>query len=119
MLDKVSALVDSIPKDRLGDLLDELFTGFNGAGDDLSSLADSSSKFTGDLNSVADRGRPLLDDSQPLVDSQAESIEAIRQWIVAQPVSPAKSLPTIPKFVPAPQRARRLDEAARSSTRSS
>src|SRR5882757_8385655 len=44
MLDKVSALVDSIPKDRLGDLLDESFAAFNGAGNDLSSLADSSSK---------------------------------------------------------------------------
>jgi phospholipid/cholesterol/gamma-HCH transport system substrate-binding protein len=80
MLDKVSALVGSIPKDRLRDLLDELFTAFNGAGDDLSSLADSSSKLTGDLNSVADRAGRLIDDSRPLVDSQAESTEAIRRW---------------------------------------
>ena len=34
MLDQVSALVDSIPKDRLGDLLDESFAAFNGAGYD-------------------------------------------------------------------------------------
>jgi phospholipid/cholesterol/gamma-HCH transport system substrate-binding protein len=81
MLDKVSALVDSIPKERLGDLLDESFTAFNGAGYDLSSLADSSSKLTGDLNSIADRAGTLIEDSRPLVDSQAESTEAIRRWI--------------------------------------
>lgn len=80
MLDKVSALVDSIPKDRLGDLLDESFTAFNGAGYDLSSLIDSSSKVTGDLNSVADRVGTLFDDSQPLMESQAESTDALQLW---------------------------------------
>ena len=32
MLDQVSALVDSIPGDRISDLLDETFKAFNGAG---------------------------------------------------------------------------------------
>ena len=35
MLDRVSALIDSIPKDKLNALLDESFKGFNGAGYDL------------------------------------------------------------------------------------
>ena len=41
MLDQVSALINSIPKDKLNALLDESFKGFNGAGYDLGSLADS------------------------------------------------------------------------------
>ena len=36
MLDQVSKLVDSIPGDRIGDLLDETFKAFNGAGPDFS-----------------------------------------------------------------------------------
>ena len=55
MLDQVSALVGSIPKDRLGDLLEESFKAFNGAGYDFGSLLDSSVADAGDLNSVADR----------------------------------------------------------------
>src|SRR4029077_15767122 len=43
MLDRVSALVGSIPKDRLGTLLDETFAGLNGAGDDLQTIVDATS----------------------------------------------------------------------------
>ena len=35
MLDQVNALVQSIPKTKLGQLLDETFQGFNGSGYDL------------------------------------------------------------------------------------
>ncbi len=80
MLDKLSALVDTIPQDKLSALLDESFKGFNGSGYDLSSLFDSSSTLTHDLNSVADRAATLLEDSQPLLDSQDESADAIRVW---------------------------------------
>ena len=55
MLDQVSALVDSIPKDKLDALLDESFKGFNGAGYDLGSLIDSAATVSGDLKPVADR----------------------------------------------------------------
>ena len=43
MLDQLSALVDSIPGDRISDLLDESFKAFNGAGPDFQSLLDSAS----------------------------------------------------------------------------
>jgi phospholipid/cholesterol/gamma-HCH transport system substrate-binding protein len=80
MLDQVSALVNSIPKDRISDLLDESFKAFNGAGYDFQSLLDSSSKLTGDLNSVSDQTQGLINDSGPLLDSQAETTDAIRTW---------------------------------------
>jgi virulence factor Mce-like protein len=80
MLDQVSALIHSIPGDRLSDLLGESYTGFNGAGYDLGSLFDSSAKVSGDINGIADRARALVDDSGPLLDSQAETTDAIRTW---------------------------------------
>ena len=80
MLDKVSALVDSIPEGRISDLLDESFKAFNGAGYDFQSLLDSASKVTDQVNGVSDQTQALIDNSGPLLDSQAESADAIRTW---------------------------------------
>ena len=80
MLDQLSALVDSIPKDRLGNLLDETFKGFDGAGYDFGSLLDSSATLSGDFNRNADRARTLVDDSVPLLQSQTDSVGAIKVW---------------------------------------
>ena len=80
MLDRVSALIDSIPKDKLNVLLDESFKGFNGAGDQLGSLFDSAATISGDLKPVAERTRTLVEDIAPLLDSQAETTDAIRTW---------------------------------------
>jgi virulence factor Mce-like protein len=80
VLDQVSALVESIPKDKLGSLLDESFKGFNGAGFDFGSLFDSSAKLARDLNGVGDQTRVLVEDAAPFLDSQAQSTDAIRRW---------------------------------------
>lgn len=80
MLDQVNALVKSIPKDRLSNLLDESFQAFNGSGDDFQSLLDSSSKLTSDVNGVSDQTRSLINDSGPVLDSQAETTDSIRTW---------------------------------------
>jgi hypothetical protein len=80
MLDQVSKLVDSIPKDKLGQLLGESFAAFNGAGYDLQSLIDSSSTLAGEFNGVSDQTRALIDDSGPFLDSQAQTADSIRAW---------------------------------------
>ena len=80
MLDQVSKLVDTIPGDRISDLLDESFKAFNGAGPDFQSLLDSGSKLAGDINGISDETRGLIDDSGPLLDSQAETTDQIRTW---------------------------------------
>ena len=80
MLDQVSALVNSIPKNKLGQLLDESFQAFNGSGYDVGSLVDSASRIAGDSNAVVDRTRTLIEDSGPLLDSQAQTTDAIRTW---------------------------------------
>ena len=80
MLDQVSTLLNTIPKDKLSGLVDESFNAFNGSGYDLGSLIDSSSKISGDLNKVADRSAALVEDTGPLLDSQAETTDALRLW---------------------------------------
>lgn len=80
MLDKVSALLDSIPKDSLEALLDESFKGLNGAGDDLATILRSASTVSQDVNAVSGRARALIDDSAPLLDAQVQSADATRTW---------------------------------------
>ena len=80
VLDRVSTLVNTFPKDKLSALLDETYKGFNGASDDFGSLLDSGAKVTADLDGVADQARILATDSRPLLASQADTADSIRTW---------------------------------------
>jgi phospholipid/cholesterol/gamma-HCH transport system substrate-binding protein len=80
MLDQVNALVKSLPKNKIGQLLDESFQAFNGAGYDLGSLTDAASRISADSNSIVDRTRALTEDSQPLLNAQAQTTDSIRRW---------------------------------------
>ena len=80
MLDQMSALVDSIPSGQLGGLLDESFRALNGSGHELGALFDSSARLAADLDATSDTTRTLIDDSRPLLDGQAASVDAIRTW---------------------------------------
>jgi len=80
MLEQLNALVGSIPKTKLGQLLDETFQGFNGSGYDLGSLIDSSETLARDSNGVVDRTRALTEDTGPLLDTQARTTDSIRTW---------------------------------------
>lgn len=80
VLDQASALLASIPKDRLGDLVDETYRGLAGAGYDLGSLLDSGAEISSDLNSVADSARRLTVDAVPLLEGQEQTADAVRSW---------------------------------------
>jgi virulence factor Mce-like protein len=80
MLDRLSALVNSIPKDKLSQLLDESFAAFNGAGYDFQALVDSSAKISHDAHNTADHTRALVDDGVPFLDAQAQTTDATRRW---------------------------------------
>src|ERR1700735_1585981 len=80
MLDQVNALIKSLPKNKIGQLLDESFQAFNGAGYDLASLSDSSSRISADANRIVDRTRARTEDSQPLLNAQAQTTDSIRRW---------------------------------------
>jgi phospholipid/cholesterol/gamma-HCH transport system substrate-binding protein len=80
VLDQLNALVGSVPKDKLTQLLDESFHAFNGAGYDVGSLLDSGSVIAADADKAGERTRTLIEDSAPLIDSQAHSIDDLRSW---------------------------------------
>jgi virulence factor Mce-like protein len=80
MLDQLSTLIKTIPRDKLSQLLDESHKAFNDSGYDLGSLIDSSSRISHDLNATADRSAALIEDAAPLLDSQAQSTDALRLW---------------------------------------
>ncbi|MGV0581008.1 MlaD family protein [Mycolicibacterium elephantis] len=80
MLDQVSALLDSVPKDSLSKVIDETFAAFGETGYEMGSLVDSSSKISGDLNSVAQRSATLVEDAWPLLNSQAQTTDALEVW---------------------------------------
>ncbi|MGW5377881.1 MCE family protein [Nocardia sp. NPDC003999] len=80
MLDKLSDLVGSIPTDKLHALLEELFQGTHGARYDLDALLTSAQTLAADLNGAGGRTRTLIEDSRPLLNSQAQSADAIRIW---------------------------------------
>jgi phospholipid/cholesterol/gamma-HCH transport system substrate-binding protein len=80
LLDQVNALIKSLPKNKIGQLLDESFQAFNGAGYDVGSLSDSTSRISADTNSVVDRTRTLTEDTGPLLDSQAKTADSVRTW---------------------------------------
>ncbi len=80
VLDQASALIASIPKDKLHALLEETFKGFNGAGYDLGSLADSAATLGTYLNPVGDNTRALYEDTAPLLDTQVQTADSIKAW---------------------------------------
>ncbi|ODR18236.1 MCE family protein [Mycolicibacterium porcinum] len=80
MLDQLSAVLASVPKDSLSQLLDETSQGLGDAGYDLGSLLDSSAHVAGELTPTAEQTRRLVEDSEPLLYSQAQTSEAIRIW---------------------------------------
>lgn len=80
MLDQMSALVESIPQGKLSGLLDESFRALNGTGQELGALFDSSARLAADANATGDEFRTLVEESRPLLDGQAESVDAIDTW---------------------------------------
>ena len=80
VLDQLQALVASVPKEKLSDLLGESFNAFNGAGYDIGSLIDSGSRLAADSSATAQRTRALIDDTAPLLDSQVQSARSLGTW---------------------------------------
>lgn len=80
MLDQVSKLMDTIPKDKLSQLLGETYQAFNGTGYDFGSLLDSGATITRDVNGIADNTRALIDDARPFIGAQEMTTDSIRTW---------------------------------------
>lgn len=79
-LDRLSALVDSIPEQRIPDLLGEAATAFDGKSYDLGSLLDSAARVSADARDNSARTRGLIDDSAPLLEGAAQSSDDTKRW---------------------------------------
>ena len=80
MMDHLSALITSVPEDKLSGLLDESFSAFNGAGYDLQTLAESTSRVAADTDAVAERTSALIEDTGPVLDGQVVSADDLRTF---------------------------------------
>jgi phospholipid/cholesterol/gamma-HCH transport system substrate-binding protein len=80
VLDRLSALVQSVPKDNIAALLDETSKALTGADYDFGSLLDSSTTLADRFSDAAEPAKSLVDDSVPLLDGQAVSSDALRVW---------------------------------------
>ncbi|MGV0790706.1 MCE family protein [Mycolicibacterium sp. XJ1819] len=81
MLDTASTLLDSIPRERLGALLDESAKALDDAGYHLGSLIDSGATVAHGLQGVSGQTRALIDDTVPLLDGAVQSADATRIWM--------------------------------------
>ncbi|MGH3580207.1 MAG: MCE family protein, partial [Mycobacterium sp.] len=77
MMDQLSALIGSVPKDKLNQVIDESFQAFNGAAPDLRSLMDSGGRLSADFNDAAAQAGTLIDDAVPFLDAQAHSADSL------------------------------------------
>ncbi|WP_072687006.1 MCE family protein [Rhodococcus marinonascens] len=80
MLDQADVLLASISDTRLQTVIDEAFTAFNGSGPDLRRLIDSARLFVEEADANADATKDLIDQIDPLLDTQIVSSDAIRSW---------------------------------------
>jgi len=78
LLREAQALVDSLDRSRLRDVLKETFAAFNGSGPDLARLLESSRLLVEEARNATDDTVGLIEGSQPLLDTQITSGDDIR-----------------------------------------
>jgi len=80
LLDATNRALLAIPNDNLKTVIDESYTAFGGLGPELSRLVKGSTTFAIDSRKNLDSLTALVDHSQPVLDSQTRSSDAISAW---------------------------------------
>ncbi|MFA5711697.1 MCE family protein [Mycolicibacterium sp.] len=80
LLDAADRGLQAIPQDNLRTVIDESYIAVGGLGPELSRLVNSSTKLATDARRHLDPWMSLIDQAQPVLDSQANSAGAIRRW---------------------------------------
>ncbi|WP_024876635.1 MCE family protein [Saccharomonospora piscinae] len=80
LLSNLTAFTESVPTESLRTVVDELYTAFQGTGDDLQVLLDSSREFTHTATEYLPQTTALIDDGATVLRTQAESAEAWRAF---------------------------------------
>jgi phospholipid/cholesterol/gamma-HCH transport system substrate-binding protein len=81
MFDTVNRGLEAIPEDKLEALIDESYEAFNGTGEDIQRLLESSSAVAASAADTADPTARLIQDAAPFLRSQVESGPALREWV--------------------------------------
>jgi phospholipid/cholesterol/gamma-HCH transport system substrate-binding protein len=80
ILDATNKGLKAIPHDDLRTVIDEGYVAVGGLGPELSRIVDGTAKLTADARTNLDAITTLIDESNPLLDSQIDSRDAIESW---------------------------------------
>ncbi|MEV0646527.1 MlaD family protein [Phytomonospora sp. NPDC050363] len=80
LLTNLDALVAAVDPDDLGVVIDELGKAFEGNGDALATILDATDVLLTDATTYLPETLALLEDGRTVLDTQADSAEAIDQW---------------------------------------
>lgn len=80
LLGNLTAFTESVPTESLRTVVDELYTAFQGTGDDLQVLLDSSREFTRTATEYLPQTSALIQDGATVLRTQAESADAWRSF---------------------------------------
>lgn len=80
LLDAANRGLRAIPRDSLKTVIDESATAFGGLGPEISRIVNGSTQLAIDARTNLDPMLALIDQSKPVLDSQAETADAIRAW---------------------------------------
>lgn len=98
LLAAATAGLRAVPHDDLKTVIDESYTAVGGLGPELSRLVKGSSKLAIDAHANLDSLTALIDQAQPVLDSQTETSDAIQAW-AAHLATVTKELQTSDKAV--------------------
>jgi phospholipid/cholesterol/gamma-HCH transport system substrate-binding protein len=79
-LDTANRGLEVLPKEKIGQLLDETAEAVGGLGPALQRLVDSTQAIVGDFKTNIDQVDDIIQNSAPILDSQAQSRSAIDRW---------------------------------------
>jgi phospholipid/cholesterol/gamma-HCH transport system substrate-binding protein len=80
LLDATNRGLQAIPRDNVKTVIDESSTAVGGLGPELSRIVKGSTALAIDARANLDPLTSLIDQSKPVLDSQADSAEAVHEW---------------------------------------
>lgn len=80
VLDQADAMLATVDDDKLRNVLKESFDAFSGSDQDLQRMIDSTRLFVQEANKHSDSVNKLIQDAEPLLDSQLRSADSLRAW---------------------------------------
>lgn len=80
LLDATNRGLQAIPHDGVRTVIDESYTAFGGLGPEIARIVRGSTKLATDARRNLDSLTALIDQSEPVMDTQTETSDAIRAW---------------------------------------